>query len=320
MGRLTRDTATGSMSPYIKVIVGTRQERTNVHADAGKYPQWENEFSFNIVNEDIVSFIACDRNHVSSDSVIGEGHVAIASIVAAGCITEWYEIKYKGKNAGQVQFTFAYTEDPEVVAKAQAEEAKNQAEEAKNQAEEAKNQVDAQPLQQPPSIPQQPMGQPPGVPPEVAPPGGHQQHMGPPPGYPPQQFPPYQYPPQQYPPQQYPPQQYPPQQPYYPPQGPPKQQFPPAPVPVPVEQPSMMPIYNPNLSEEEQIKEAFCRIDTDGSGSIDKKELRNALKSCNEALSYDIIDEIIRDVDQDGDGKIDIGEFVSLVSITKCKN
>ena len=38
MGRLTRDTATGSMSPYIKVIVGTRQERTNVHADAGKYP------------------------------------------------------------------------------------------------------------------------------------------------------------------------------------------------------------------------------------------------------------------------------------------
>lgn len=82
----------------------------------------------------------------------------------------------------------------------------------------------------------------------------------------------------------------------------------------------MMPIYNPNLSEEEQIKEAFCRIDTDGSGSIDKKELRNALKSCNEALSYDIIDEIIRDVDQDGDGKIDIGEFVSLVSITKCKN
>ena len=82
----------------------------------------------------------------------------------------------------------------------------------------------------------------------------------------------------------------------------------------------MMPVYNSNLSEEEQIKEAFCRIDTDGNGSIDKKELRNALKSCNEALSYDIIDEIIRDVDQDGDGKIDIGEFVSLVSITKCKN
>ena len=38
MGRLTHDTATGSMSPYIKITVGTRQERTNVHASGGKHP------------------------------------------------------------------------------------------------------------------------------------------------------------------------------------------------------------------------------------------------------------------------------------------
>jgi len=82
----------------------------------------------------------------------------------------------------------------------------------------------------------------------------------------------------------------------------------------------MMPVWNPNLSEEEQIMEAFFRLDTNGSGVINKKELRQALKSCNEGLSYDIIDEIIRDVDRDGDGKIDLAEFAGLVRITKGKN
>ena len=63
--------------------------------------------------------------------------------------------------------------------------------------------------------------------------------------------------------------------------------------------------------------EAFFRLDTDGSGSLNHAEIRAALKSQNTDLPYEIIDEIIRDVDRDGDGKIDLGEFATLVRATK---
>jgi Ca2+-dependent lipid-binding protein len=73
-GRLTRDTENvGSMDPYCKITIGTRQERSRVHADGGKFPQWNDEFDFTIVAEDIIKFEVWDRNHVSSDSIVGEG-------------------------------------------------------------------------------------------------------------------------------------------------------------------------------------------------------------------------------------------------------
>jgi len=63
--------------------------------------------------------------------------------------------------------------------------------------------------------------------------------------------------------------------------------------------------------------EAFFRLDQDGSGTLNHNEIRAALKSQNADLPYEIIDEIIRDVDRDGDGKIDLGEFANMVRATK---
>ena len=90
--RLTRDVEGigQSMDPYCKITIGARQERTKVHPDGGKFPQWSDSFTFSIVNEDIIKFEVWDRNHVSSDSIVGEGAFAMATVVAAGNLTEWY--------------------------------------------------------------------------------------------------------------------------------------------------------------------------------------------------------------------------------------
>jgi calcium-dependent protein kinase len=61
--------------------------------------------------------------------------------------------------------------------------------------------------------------------------------------------------------------------------------------------------------EEERIAEAFQSIDRDGSGFIDKDELKEVLgKSCTEEQ----IDEIIRTADKNNDGKISYEEFFSV--------
>jgi Ca2+-dependent lipid-binding protein len=68
------------MDPYVIIAVGAQKERSRVHPDAGKFPQWNDEFTFRLTNEDIVKFEVWDRNHVSSDAMVGEGAVAIATI------------------------------------------------------------------------------------------------------------------------------------------------------------------------------------------------------------------------------------------------
>ncbi len=51
--------------------------------------------------------------------------------------------------------------------------------------------------------------------------------------------------------------------------------------------------------------QAFKMFDTDGDGFIDASELRHLLTNLGEKLSEVEVDEMIREVDMDGDGKVD---------------
>jgi Ca2+-dependent lipid-binding protein len=111
-GRLTRDTESmGSMDPYLKLTIGARQERSRVHPDGGKFPQWNDEFNFAITTEDIVKFEVWDRNHVSSDSMVGEGAISIATVKERRDFEDWFDITFKGKASGSVRLGFKYTPD-----------------------------------------------------------------------------------------------------------------------------------------------------------------------------------------------------------------
>ena len=70
------------------------------------------------------------------------------------------------------------------------------------------------------------------------------------------------------------------------------------------------------LTEEQkqEIKEAFDLFDTDGSGSIDAKELKVAMRALGFEPKKEEIRKMIADADRDGSGVIDFNEFLDMMT------
>lgn len=69
-----------------------------------------------------------------------------------------------------------------------------------------------------------------------------------------------------------------------------------------------------DTDSEEEIREAFKVFDRDNNGFISAAELRHVMTSIGEKLTDDEVDEMIREADQDGDGRIDC-TLLSTLSI-----
>lgn len=65
-----------------------------------------------------------------------------------------------------------------------------------------------------------------------------------------------------------------------------------------------------DTDSEEEIREAFKVFDRDNNGFISAAELRHVMTSIGEKLTDDEVDEMIREADQDGDGRIDCEFYV----------
>jgi len=72
----------------------------------------------------------------------------------------------------------------------------------------------------------------------------------------------------------------------------------------------------PELTEEQkqEIKEAFDLFDSDGSGTIDAKELKVAMRALGFEPKKEEIKKMISDIDKDGSGTIDFNEFLELMT------
>ncbi|ETK92573.1 CAMK protein kinase [Phytophthora nicotianae] len=64
----------------------------------------------------------------------------------------------------------------------------------------------------------------------------------------------------------------------------------------------------------DMFKETFALFDKDESGCIDRDELKGMLLALGQQLSSSEVDEIMRQADTDGDGKISFTEFVSMMN------
>lgn len=61
------------------------------------------------------------------------------------------------------------------------------------------------------------------------------------------------------------------------------------------------------------LKQAFDLFDTDGSGAIDEKELRDAMKALGFESRRDEVKLLIEQVDKDGSGMIEFEEFLVMM-------
>jgi calmodulin len=59
------------------------------------------------------------------------------------------------------------------------------------------------------------------------------------------------------------------------------------------------------VQAEDEMKAAFKIFDKDGSGKIDAKELKNAMKSLGNQMSDKEVEEMLAVADLDADGKVD---------------
>ncbi|XP_045182503.1 neo-calmodulin-like [Mercenaria mercenaria] len=68
-------------------------------------------------------------------------------------------------------------------------------------------------------------------------------------------------------------------------------------------------------SLEAQARESFRIFDRDGNGTIDRKELKHAMKMLGEELSDEEVEQMMKEADENGDGKINFEEFLRLWKI-----
>merc|ERR1719394_1970954 len=67
-------------------------------------------------------------------------------------------------------------------------------------------------------------------------------------------------------------------------------------------------------SQKQEIKDAFELFDTDGSGEIDAKELRVAMRALGFDPKKEEIHQMIAEVDDDGSGSIGFPEFLKMMT------
>uniref|UniRef100_A0A8C4ZQ47 EF-hand domain-containing protein n=1 Tax=Gadus morhua TaxID=8049 RepID=A0A8C4ZQ47_GADMO len=72
----------------------------------------------------------------------------------------------------------------------------------------------------------------------------------------------------------------------------------------------------PELTEEQkqEIREAFDLFDTDGTGTIDVKELKVAMRALGFEPKKEEIKKMIADIDKQGSGMIDFNDFLSMMT------
>ncbi|KAK9293024.1 hypothetical protein L1049_021008 [Liquidambar formosana] len=70
------------------------------------------------------------------------------------------------------------------------------------------------------------------------------------------------------------------------------------------------------LTEEQtaEFQEAFCLLDKDGDGCITIEELATAIRSLDENPTEEELQNMINEVDADGNGTIEFGEFLNLMA------
>ena len=64
---------------------------------------------------------------------------------------------------------------------------------------------------------------------------------------------------------------------------------------------------------EEELLDSFKVFDKNGDGFITEKELRDTLKTLHEEMDPETLNNMIKEADKNGDGRVDYAEFVKIM-------
>ena len=73
--------------------------------------------------------------------------------------------------------------------------------------------------------------------------------------------------------------------------------------------------HNFNPQQIDELKEAFSYFDKDGDGTITIKEIGLTMRSLGLNPTDAELHDILLALDEDGDGEIDFGEFLTLMAL-----
>eukprot|EP01114_Cavostelium_apophysatum_P005133 TRINITY_DN15804_c0_g1_i1.p1 TRINITY_DN15804_c0_g1~~TRINITY_DN15804_c0_g1_i1.p1 ORF type:complete len:151 (-),score=46.87 TRINITY_DN15804_c0_g1_i1:95-547(-) len=74
---------------------------------------------------------------------------------------------------------------------------------------------------------------------------------------------------------------------------------------------------NSNEGDEQHIREAFKVFDKNGTGLIEIADLKHVLTTIGEKLSPQEVDGVMKEADTDGDGKINLQDFLRVMKSAK---
>ena len=110
--KLTHDTETfGKMDPYCKVSLGGELKKTKTHQEAGKYPTWNDSFTFQRNSENFLNIEVWDEDTVSADDLVGETSIALGDTFEKKKTQNWHVLSYKGKEAGKILVSLEFVPD-----------------------------------------------------------------------------------------------------------------------------------------------------------------------------------------------------------------
>ena len=90
------------ITPYCVVSCGLQSFRTRTVHESGNNPRWGEQFVFTGTPADVLRFEVRDRNHFSSDKLMGGVILPVESIVRSGAQNGFLPLSRGGKHKGGV--------------------------------------------------------------------------------------------------------------------------------------------------------------------------------------------------------------------------
>ena len=86
-------------------------KKSKTHQEAGKYPTWNDSFTFLRNSENFLSIEVWDEDTVSADDLVGETSIALGETFEKKKTQNWHVLSYKGKEAGKILVSLEFVPD-----------------------------------------------------------------------------------------------------------------------------------------------------------------------------------------------------------------